>query len=365
MAVLKFRGSQHFRQRIVCATLSGCSILIKDIRAEDQDPGIRDYEACLLRLIEKITNGCEVEIDETGTSLRYRPGLVMGGQGFVHDCGRSRGIGYFLEPLVCMSLFANKPLGVTLKGITNDSADPSVDVWRTVSLPLLRKVTGISQGFELKVQRRGAPPEGGGEVMLKVPILKLMPPVNMLQEGAVKRIRGVAHSMRVSPQSSNRMVDGARGVLNALLADVYIFSDHMSGPEAGKSPGFGTMLVAETTTGCLISAESTADVQQQGTEAMVPEEVGARAAHSLLEEISRGGVCDSTHQGLLLLMCALGPGEINEVRLGPLTPYAVRTLRHLKDFFGVTFSIRPEADSQTLFMSCIGCGIANVSKRIS
>ena len=81
--------------------------------------------------------------------------------------------------------------------------------------------------------------------------------------GAVKRIRGVAHSMRVSPQSSNRMVDGARGVLNALLADVYIFSDHMSGPEAGRSPGFGTMLVAETTTGCLISAESTADVQQQ------------------------------------------------------------------------------------------------------
>ena len=70
-------------------------------------------------------------------------------------------------------------------------------------------------------------------------------------------------------------------------------------------------------------------------------------------------------QGLLLLMCALGPGEINEIRLGPLTPYAVRTLRHLKDFFGVTFSIRPEADSQTLFMSCIGCGIANVSKRIS
>ena len=41
MVVLKFRGSQHFRQRIVCATLSGCSILIKDIRAEDQDPGIR------------------------------------------------------------------------------------------------------------------------------------------------------------------------------------------------------------------------------------------------------------------------------------------------------------------------------------
>jgi hypothetical protein len=30
----------------------------------------------------------------------------------------------------------------------------------------------------------------------------------------VKRVRGVAYSMRVSPQNTNRMVDGARGVLN-------------------------------------------------------------------------------------------------------------------------------------------------------
>ena len=65
--------------------------------------------------------------------------------------------------------------------------------------------------------------------------------------------------MRVSPQSSNRMVDGARSVLNDLLADVYIFTDHMTGPEAGQSPGYGLMLVAETTTGCFISSECTAN----------------------------------------------------------------------------------------------------------
>ena len=112
----------------------------------------------------------------------------------------------------------------------------------------------------------------------------------------VKRIRGVAHSMKVrsacaawsssqygfrcqdtdliicmcssfprmtsctllaqvSPQTSNRMVDGARGICNPLLADVYVFTDHMSGVEAGASPGYGIMLVAETTSGRLLSAE--------------------------------------------------------------------------------------------------------------
>ena len=43
----------------------------------------------------------------------------------------------------------------------------------------------------------------------------------------MKRIRGVAFATRVSPQMCNRLVDGARGVLNPLLSDVYIFTDHM------------------------------------------------------------------------------------------------------------------------------------------
>lgn len=51
------------------------------------------------------------------------------------------------------------------------------------------------------------------------------------------------------------MVDGGRGVLNKFLADVYIFTDSMPGKEGGNSPGYGLTLVAETTSGGLISAE--------------------------------------------------------------------------------------------------------------
>jgi RNA 3'-terminal phosphate cyclase-like protein len=144
--VLRFEGSTHFRQRLVCSTLSGRPIRIDNIRAQDQNPGLRDFEACLLRLFEKITDGCVVEINETGalpcaavmapdillhgkhtvghqqcsgnipviaigTSLRYRPGIVTGGNGLVHECGIARGIGYFLEPLICVALFGRKVRG--------------------------------------------------------------------------------------------------------------------------------------------------------------------------------------------------------------------------------------------------------------
>jgi hypothetical protein len=46
---------------------------------------------------------------------------------------------------------------------------------------------------------------------------------------------------------------------------------------------------------------------------VVPEDIGRAAAQLLLEEVSRGGVTDGCHQGLLLLLAALGPEEMNEV----------------------------------------------------
>ena len=49
------------------------------------------------------------------------------------------------------------------------------------------------------------------------------------------------------------------------------------------------------------------------------------------------GLRHALAQGLLLLLCALGPEEMSEVRLGPLTPHAVRTLRHIREFFNVQF----------------------------
>lgn len=59
-------------------------------------------------------------------------------------------------------------------------------------------------------------------------------------------------------------------------------------------------MVAETTTGCLISAEAvTNHVKQDGHEKQspsLPEDLGTHASRLLLEEIKRGGVVDSSHQ---------------------------------------------------------------------
>ncbi|OAY71107.1 putative RNA 3'-terminal phosphate cyclase-like protein [Ananas comosus] len=368
---MRLRGSRHLRQRLVLATLTATPIVVKEIHSDDTFPGLRPHEVSLFRLLEKITDYSLVEFGESGTELVYKPGVLIGGKNLVHDCGLSRSIGYFLEPLILLGLFGKKPLSIRLKGITNDSKDPSVDTFRTTTLHMLRRFGVPLEGLELKIESRGAPPLGGGEVLLRVPIIpNTLTATHWVDEGMVKRIRGITFSTRVSPQIGNRMVYAVRGVFNKFIPDVHIFTDHKSGPAGGRSPGYGMSLVAETTTGCLISAdiastEKADEDTEEKPEVKTPEDIGIEVASILLGEIKQGGVVDSTHQGLLFLLCALCPPDVSKVRVGALTPYGIETLRNIRDFLGVKFVIKADTSTNTVILKCVGSGMKNIARKIS
>jgi len=358
LMAIRLKGSTHFRQRIVCSTLSGRAIVIDEIRADAEEPGLRDFEASFLRLVEKITTGCGIKINETGTKVSYKPGVLKGGAGHVHDCGTTRAIGYFVEALIPLALFGKEALSITFTGITNHEADLSVDTIRTVTLPLLKHF-GVEDGLEFKIKKRGAPPLGGGEVIFQCPVVKELKPINLTTDSKVRRVRGIAFSAGVSAQMANRLVDSAKGVLLKLNGDSYIYTDHHTGSSAGKSPGFGLSLVAETAKGCHISAEGI------GSKGVLPEDVGRQTALLLLEEVFKGGCIDTSHQSLMFLLMVLSPEDVTKIRIGKLSAYSIRYLQNLKSFFGITFKITPDVETRTVLLACRGTGFKNLSRRTS
>jgi len=359
MDEFEFRGSQYLRQRIVCSVLSGKPIVIKQIRHMDQQPGLLEFETSLLRLIEKLCNGCRVVIDDTGTSLLFEPGFLLGGK-IEHDCGNSRSIGYFLEALIVLAPFGKEPLHASLTGITNhaDNLDISVDLFRVVTLPILRHF-GIEQGLEFKIMKRGSYPSGGGLVELKCPIVNRINPINLIEEGKIKRIRGIAYTARVSTHFAHRLVDTSKGILLEYTGDVYIYTDHYKRKDAGGSPGYGLSLVAETTNGCLLSSE------MMGRGGLLPEDLAIETSQQLLQEILRGGCCDTPSQGIMLLLMALSTEDLSKIRIGKLTPHTIEFLRNILKFFSVKFNITPDSETKTVILSCIGSGYQNYSRQIS
>lgn len=95
------------------------------------------------------------------------------------------------------------------------------------------------------------------------------------------RSNNIRYSTRVSPQTSNRIVEGARSILNNFIPDVWVFTDHYTGKKTGLSPGFACYLQAETDTNCRISVEFT------GEAGSVPEEIGKHCAKLLCEEVKK------------------------------------------------------------------------------
>lgn len=348
-----------------------------------------------LRIMEAITNGSFMQINYTGTVVRYKPGLIAGGS-HTFKIPKSRGMGYFLEPLLLLGPFGKKPLTIKLtegstsvpgsrsqttttttttaetessSGSGSGSGSPfatgdiGVDMVRTALFKILEKF-GIDRS-ELRIERRGSVPGGGGEVVLHMPHQVLQPQtVHATSAPLIDRIRGVAYSTKVSPASVNRIVEAARNILRPTGCETHIYTVATTGRESGNSPGFGCCIVAETKSGWVYGVES---VARPGD---LPEDIGELTASKLLEELSIGGaVPRGSSLQLATILMVLGKEDIGRLVIGrgAIDVKYVRLLRTLKEFFGVEAVIKEDPfDPESKEITCLikGTGFINSNKKV-
>lgn len=222
-----FNGSNHFRIKIAYSLLLNRPIEIRGIREDSINPGLSQYESSFLNLINMITNGTKIEISKTGTIVKFTPGVITNNYGdvFEFECHNSRCLTYYMEGLVPIAMFGKESLNCTLYGVTNDNNDISCDTFKSVTCGLLQKLV-IGDTISLDIEKRGIYPIGGGMVKFKCPIVVFLNPFDWIEEGKIKRIRGMAYTSRVNATMSTRMVDACRGSLNNFLPDVWLNVDN-------------------------------------------------------------------------------------------------------------------------------------------
>jgi RNA 3'-terminal phosphate cyclase-like protein len=371
---LKFDdGAVQFRQRLVVALFSNRPILIRNIHADNlQAPGLQPEEASFLRLIDKLTNGTAIEINATGTQLRLKPGILVGGQ-VEHDCPETRNVGWFLEGILPLAPFSKVPLELTLHGVTQGftNRDPSCDYIKASILPIMEK-------FGIADEDTASPPllkvitkstTSSGCVEFSCPQVKQLLPIDVAEEGKIKRIRGLAVSTRLPPTATARVAHASKGVLHRLLPDVWIHTDATSVSKAKHTnknttgPSLSMLLTAESTTGVVLSTEcawNPTNQQQRGKE--LPEDLGVKGATMLLQEVQCGGCVDSGCQSLVLLFMCLGPEDVARIRMGTLSQYTIASLRLFQQAFGVEFKVKADHESKTVLLSCLGTGYRNMAR---
>ena len=397
-APVRFTGHKALAHRLLLSTLTGRPVHISEIRpSSPSSPGLAPHEISFLRLLEAVTNGSQIEISYTGTIVVYKPGLIIGsaarnapsGGVLRHEIPATctRGISYFLIPLCLLAPFAKDGLNVLLAGagvITSSTptGDVSVDTVRQAILPHYASF-GIDRNIELRILQRsnpGARGKGGaGEVQLlfghQVRIPKT---VHLLNPGRVKRIRGVAYSTGVPGSNNARMIEAARGVLNPLVSDTYVFSDVSSAalvatPDKNNlnvkrkvGIGFGLSLVAESSTGSLYSAD-VASAPEGGQPA---DNIGRLCAYQLLESIAKGGRVSIEAAPTVLTLMAMGSDDVGRLQLSrDVIGHAdiIQLARDLAVFGAAGWGIRgsrAEREGDQLVVSIIGRGIGNTGRKV-
>ena len=391
---LRFTTHEALAHRLVLATLTGRAVHISKIRPSSaSSPGLAPHEISFLRLLEAVTTGSHIEISYTGTTIVYRPGLIRGnvlglgehGGVIRHEIPASctRGVSYFLIPLCMLAPFSKTPVNVLFTGpgvITSatSTGDVSIDSFRAGLLPLYAQFD-ISDNIELRILRRSNPGVDGrggfGEVqMIFGHQIRLPKTVHLLNAGRIKKIRGVAYCTGVSASNNARMIEAARGVLNVLAVDTCIFSDVSSAltvDTAARSKGndrkkvgvgFGLSLVAESSTGCLYSADTTP--RPSGGQAA--EEIGIRCAYQLLEAISAGGAVSLLAAPTVLTLMAMGSEDVGRIQLSrnSLVSRAVVDLGRDLKAFGANAWAFQEGPDGTAVVSVIGRGV-NLGRKIT
>ncbi|KAJ5899858.1 RNA 3'-terminal phosphate cyclase-like protein [Penicillium taxi] len=396
---LRFTGHQNLVYRLVLSTLTGRTVHISQIRADSPtNPGLAHHEISFLRLLEAVTNGSQMEISYTGTILIYKPGLITGsssGSGaeggvITHELPSNctRGLSYYLIPLCLLAPFSKAPMKVLFTGpgvITSSTptGDMSVDSVRTAILPLYNQF-GIWNNVELRILRRSNPGPngrgGGGEVQLVFGHqLRLPKTLHLMNPGRIKRIRGVAYSIGVTGSNNARMIETARGILNPLSPDTYIFADvssaplipapDKSNPNAKKKIGlgFGLSLVAESSTGCLYSA----DVASPPSGGQPPEDIGRKCAFQLLETVSKGGCVAPAAATTMFTLMSMGSEDVGRLQLGREVigdPNLIQLARDLTKFGAPGWGIRDAAgenEDGDVIVSVVGRGIGNVGRKVA
>jgi len=394
---LRLSGHRSLAHRLVLSTLTGRTLRISQIRPNSTThTGLLPHEISFFRLLDAITNGSQIEFSMTGTTLVYKPGLVVGSAAGYGSSGGvvrheipaecRRGVSYFLIPLCLLAPFAKEKLNVIFTGpgvITSatEYGDVSVDTVRTAILPLYAHF-GIQNNIELRILRRSNPGPGGkggaGEVQLVFGHqVRLPKTLHLLSPGRIKSIRGVAYSTGVSASNNARMIETARGVLNPFVPDTRIFSETGSAPflpapernNPGKKVkvgvGFGLSLVAESTTRCLYSA----DVAAPPEGGVTPEDIGKRCAWQLLEVIEKGGCVSSAAAPTVLMLMAMGSEDVGRVRLGRDVVGSEESLqlaRDLRSFGHSGWGLRDaDEESGDIVVSVVGRGVGNVGRKIA
>jgi RNA 3'-terminal phosphate cyclase-like protein len=343
MAYKTLNGHLCLRERLVLSFISKNPIYIKNIRYSLPNPGLRNFEIDLLSLIDKVFHDCLIEINETGTHLKFTPGHLKDGDYFHNTIG-TRGLSYYLEFLIYLVPSVKNKMNIKIIGLRSLKADISLETFAYVNLALLRKIG--ARDLRLRIISNSISKTKNTEVILFCPKTNLLNPFRFTKRGLILALQIVFTT------SSNSILsyDNLFTILPKKLLDCNLNFRIHNFKIFNRKIDFKTItLLAETSTGCILSADSTLTRKNLKFNQWV--EFYRGVFSEFLEQLVSGNCIDGNNQVFFLInFLGTTSKDESEIKVKKLTLSTIYFLRETKHILGSLFKIKYLKESKKIII---------------
>jgi len=346
-------GGQILRISTALSCILGKPITVNKIRAKRKDGGLKAQHLTGIKLVAEMANGRLDGGALASKEIALWPNQIKSGR-FAGDTQTAGSLCLLLQVSIPCCLFADGIIKLDLRGGTNAEHAPPIDFYELVFCPIVKQL-GIQ--FECEILRRGYYPKGGGELHVTTNPIKQLTPIQLTEFGTIKRIFGKSYVAGFLPTKiAERMAKAAQGLLKSKYRDVAIDINVMKeSDKIAYGEGAGIILVAETTTGCLLGSSAL------GKKGLPAEDVAKEAVDSLVEDLDCQACVDKYMQDQLIIFMALANG-CSKIKCGPLTLHTQTAIKVTEIMTGVNFKVSPASGSvgnDAFFIECEGIAHKN------
>ncbi len=320
-------GGQILRTAVALSLITARPIRVFNIRAKRPQPGLKPQHLHTLDALREISHSRIKGLKLGSQEIEFIPNTKpIPNQHMSIDIGTSGSIGLVLQAILLAAAFKSAGVCLNIKGGTCGLGAIPVDYYPRVIFAQLFK-SGLRA--QLNILRRGYYPKGGGEVSVEIQPLRYPKPIDLTQQGQIKKISGlsIAHRQLSRRDVAQRQAKEAEVLLRKdFSCPVQIRAEYVDAYSIGSEIN----LYAHTTTHCILAADS------RGEERLSAEDVAEEACLKLKEEINSGAACDRHLADNLIPWLGILEGQI---RTSEISQHAQTNMWVVEQFFGKIFRV--------------------------
>ncbi len=347
-------GGQIVRTALALSTITHKPFEIYDIRKGRKDSGLKNQHLYCVKALKELCNAV-VESDSLGSlELKYYPKKLIA-KNLNIDIETAGSVTLLMQALLLPSMFASKPMTISITGGTDVKWSMPFDYFSNVLLPQLQRFAKI----EAKLLKRGYYPKGNGKVNIKInPKFKLndfsgfdefhnhlkqnVNPYNLIEQYHLIQIKGISHASRSleNARVAERQAHSAQAILGKKFnVPIKISSEYQD----TLSTGSGITLWA-------IFSKNKDDIDENnpirigsdalGEQGKKAEIVGQEAAVDLIKEIESKAPVDKNLADQLLPFTALIGNS--SIKTSEITNHCKTNIYTIQQFLGDVFKLYEE-----------------------